>query len=81
MSVNKDKCFNSIRWESLQNTAFILIILFYVILLQSLYSESKIVTFAIKDYNVSRLHDLLKNTHSGIEKPQLLHSVALCKAP
>lgn len=72
MSANKDKYFGGIRWEALQNTVFTLIILFYVFLLQSLYAKTKIITLAVKDYNVSWLHELLKNTHAGIEKPQLL---------
>lgn len=62
MSVNKDKCSNSPRWEALQNTAFRLITPFYGALLQSLYSKSKIIALAVKGYNVSWLHDLLKNT-------------------
>lgn len=74
MSVNKDKCFDSIHWEALENTALILISVFNVILLQSLYSKSKIITLTVKDYNASWLYDLLKKTtnHSGIEKSQLL---------
>lgn len=76
MSVNKDKCFNSIHWEALENTALILISVFNVILLQSLYSKSKIITLTVKDYNASWLYDLLKKKKkkqtSGIEKSQLL---------
>lgn len=53
MSVNKDKCSDSIRWEALQNAAFRLITPFYVTLLQSLYSKSKIIALAVKGYNVS----------------------------
>lgn len=72
MSVNKDKCSNSTRWEALQSTAFRLITPFYGTLLQSLYSKSKIIALAVKGYNVSWLHDLLKNTLWDTEQPQLL---------
>lgn len=75
MSVNKDKCFDSIHWEALENTALILISVFNVISLQSLYSKSKIITLTVKDYNASWLYDLLKKKKqqtSGIEKSQLL---------